>query len=74
VSCHWHAFTKRGLAYFYASTFYQGTVCVPPEHGYEAWENKDNIQNNDQKDSDHGDKNCIGDYHEDTNTTEKSRP
>jgi hypothetical protein len=41
------------------------------EHGYEAWENKDKFQNNDQKDSDHGDNNCIGDYHEDNNTTDK---
>jgi hypothetical protein len=52
----------------------QGTVCVPLEHGYEAWENKDKVQNNDQKDSEHKYKNCIGGYHEDNNTTDKSRP
>jgi hypothetical protein len=52
----------------------QGTVCVPLEDGYEAWENKDNNQNNNQKDSNHGDKNFIGVYHEDNNTTYKSRP
>jgi hypothetical protein len=52
----------------------QGTVCVPLEHGYGAWENKDKFQNNDQDASDHGDKNCIGGYHEDNNTTCKSRP
>jgi hypothetical protein len=52
----------------------QGMVCVPLEHGYEAWENKDKVQNNDQKGSDHGDNNCIGGYHEDNNTTDKSRP
>jgi hypothetical protein len=52
----------------------QGTVCVPLDHGYEAWENKDKVQNNDQKDSYHRDKNCIGGYHEDNNTTDKSRP
>jgi hypothetical protein len=44
------------------------------ENGYEAWENKDKVQNNDQKDSDHGDKSCIGGYHEDNNTTDKARP
>jgi hypothetical protein len=47
---------------------------VPLEHGYGAWENKDKVQNKDQKDSDHRDKNCIGGYHEDNNTTDKSRP
>jgi hypothetical protein len=47
----------------------QGTTCVPLEYGYEAWENKDKVENIDQKDSDHGDKNCIGGYHEDNNTT-----
>jgi hypothetical protein len=52
----------------------QGTSCVPLEHGYEAWENKDKVQNNDQKDSDGGAKDCIGGYHEDNNTTDKSRP
>jgi hypothetical protein len=52
----------------------QGTVPVPLNHGYEAWENKDKVQNNDQNDSNHGDKNCIGDYHEDNNTTYKSQP
>jgi hypothetical protein len=52
----------------------QGTVCVPLEHGYGAWENKDKVQNKDQKDSNHGDKNCIGGYHEENNTTDKSRP
>jgi hypothetical protein len=52
----------------------QGTVCVPLKHGYEAWENKDKVQNNDQKDSNHRDKNCLGDYHKDNNTTDKSRP
>jgi hypothetical protein len=51
----------------------QGTVCVPLEHGYEAWENKNKVQNNDQKDSGHGDKNCIGGYQEDNTTTDKSR-
>jgi hypothetical protein len=29
----------------------QGMVCVPLEHGYEAWENKDKVQSSDQKDS-----------------------
>jgi hypothetical protein len=52
----------------------QGTVCVSLEHGYEAWENKDKVQNNNQKDSDHGDKNRVGGYHENNNTTDKSRP
>jgi hypothetical protein len=52
----------------------QGTVCVPLKHGYEAWENEDKVQNNNQKDIDHGDKNCLGGYHEDNNTTDKSRP
>jgi hypothetical protein len=52
----------------------QGTVSVPLEHGYEAWENKYKVQNNNQKDSNHGDKNYIGGYHEDNNTTEESRP
>jgi hypothetical protein len=51
----------------------QGTVCVPLQHGYEAWENKDKVQNNDQKDSEHGDTNCIGVYHEENSTTDKSR-
>jgi hypothetical protein len=27
----------------------QGTVRVPLEHGYESWENKDKVKNNDQK-------------------------
>jgi hypothetical protein len=52
----------------------QGMVCVPLKHGYEAWENKDKVQNKDQKDSEQGDKNCIGGYHEDNNATDKSRP
>jgi hypothetical protein len=52
----------------------QGTVCVPLERGYEAWENKDKVQNNDQKDSNHGDKNFICGNHEDNNTTDKSQP
>jgi hypothetical protein len=52
----------------------QGTVCVPLEHGYEACENKEKVHNNDQKDSNHGDNNCIGGYHEDNNTTDKPRP
>jgi hypothetical protein len=52
----------------------QGMVCVPLEHGYEAWENKDKVQSNDQKDSDHRDKKCIDGYHEYSNTTENSRP
>jgi hypothetical protein len=30
----------------------QGKVCVPLEHGYREWENKDKVQNNDQNDSD----------------------
>jgi hypothetical protein len=38
------------------------------------WENKDKVQNNDQKDSNHRDNNCIGDYHEDNNAMDKSRP
>jgi hypothetical protein len=50
----------------------QGTACVPLGHGYEAWENKGKVQNNDQKDSDHGDNNCIGGCHKDNNTTDKS--
>jgi hypothetical protein len=50
----------------------QGTVCVPLEHGYEAWENKDKVQNNNQKDSDHRDTNCIGGYHQENNTTDMS--
>jgi hypothetical protein len=50
----------------------QGTVCVPLGHGYEAWENKDKVQNNDQNDIKQGDKNVIGGYHEDNNTTYKS--
>jgi hypothetical protein len=49
----------------------QGMVCVPLEHGYEAWENKDKVHNNDQKDSEHVDKKCIGGYHEENNTTYK---
>jgi hypothetical protein len=52
----------------------QGMVCVPLEHGYKAWENKDKVQNSDQDDSNRGDKDCIGGYHEDNNTTDKSRP
>jgi hypothetical protein len=52
----------------------QGTACVHFEHGYGAWENKDKVQNNDQKDSGYGDKNCIGGYHEDNSTRYKSRP
>jgi hypothetical protein len=49
-------------------------ACVPLEHGYGARENKEKVQNNGQKDSNHGDNNCIGGYHEDNNTTYKSRP
>jgi hypothetical protein len=49
----------------------QGTVFVPLENGYEAWENKDKVRNNDQKDSDHGYNNCIGGYHEDNSTTDE---
>jgi hypothetical protein len=41
----------------------QGTVFVPLEHGYEARENKDKVQNNDQNDSNRGEKDCIGGYH-----------
>jgi hypothetical protein len=44
----------------------QGTVCVPLEHGYGAWKNKDKVQNNYQK-------YYIGVYHEDNNTIDKSR-
>jgi hypothetical protein len=47
----------------------QGMVCVPLEHGYGAWENKDNVQNNDQNDSDRGDKDFLDAYHEENNTT-----
>jgi hypothetical protein len=39
----------------------QGTVCVPLEHGYEAWKKKEKVQNNNQTDSDHQDKSCIDD-------------
>jgi hypothetical protein len=42
----------------------QGTVCVLLRHGYGAWGKKDKVQNNHQKDIYHGDKNCIGGYHE----------
>jgi hypothetical protein len=42
---------------------------VPLEHGYGACENKDKVQNNNQKDIDRGDKDCLGGYHEDNNTT-----
>jgi hypothetical protein len=52
----------------------QGTVSVPLEHGYEAWENKDKVQNNDKNDRNHGHKNCIGGYHKENNTTDKSQP
>jgi hypothetical protein len=52
----------------------QGTVCVPLQHGYGAWENKDKVQNNNKKDRDQGDKYCLDVYHEDNNTTDKSRP
>jgi hypothetical protein len=51
-----------------------GTVCVPLEHGYEAWENKDKVQNNNKSNSDLGDKDFIGGYHKDNNNTDKSRP
>jgi hypothetical protein len=51
----------------------QGTVCVPLQHGYGAWGNKDKVQNNDQNDSDRGDKNFLDGYHEDKKTTYKSR-
>jgi hypothetical protein len=49
----------------------QGTVCVP--HGYEAWENKDKVQNGDHNDSDREYNDCIAEYHNDNNTTDKSR-
>jgi hypothetical protein len=52
----------------------QGTACVPLKHRYGAWENKDKVQNNDKNDSERGDKDCIDGYHEDNNTTDKSRP
>jgi hypothetical protein len=45
-------------------------VSVPLKHVYEAWGNKDKVQNNDQNDSDRGDRDCIGGYHDDKNTTE----
>jgi hypothetical protein len=34
----------------------QGTVCMPLEHGYGAWENKDKVHNGDRNDSDSNDK------------------
>jgi hypothetical protein len=52
----------------------QGTVCVPLEHGYGAWKNKDKVQNNNQNDSDRGYNDCLDGYHEDNNTTYKSQP
>jgi hypothetical protein len=52
----------------------QGTVCVQLEHGYGAWENKDKVHNNDQKDNDRGDKDSLDGYHEDNSTTDKSKP
>jgi hypothetical protein len=59
-----------------ASATNQNTIgwCVPLEHGYGAWENKEKVQNNDQKNSDRGDKDCLHGYHEDNNTTDKLRP
>jgi hypothetical protein len=44
------------------------------EYGYGAWENKDKVQNGDHNDSGREDKDCLDGYHEDNNTTEKSRP
>jgi hypothetical protein len=52
----------------------QGTVCVPLEHRYGAWENKDKLQNNDQNNNDRGDNDFLDGGHEDNNTTDKSRP
>jgi hypothetical protein len=50
----------------------QGTMCVPLEQGYGAWENKDKAHNGDHNDSDREDMDCLDGYHEDNNTTYKS--
>jgi hypothetical protein len=52
----------------------QGTVCVPLGRGYGAWERKDKVQNNDQNNSNGGDKGRIDGYHEYNSTTDKARP
>jgi hypothetical protein len=52
----------------------QGMVCVPLEHGYGAWENKDKVHNGDHNDSDREGKYYLDGYYEYNNTTYKSQP
>jgi hypothetical protein len=49
----------------------QGTVFVPLEHGYGAWEEKYKVHNGDHNDIDREDNDCLDGYHDENNTIDK---